>query len=146
MSNFVPDKSVLRGFLVTFFHLKKTAAESYRLLLEAYGEHSPTQKTCERWFARFRNGDFDLEDKKRPGQPKKFEDAELQALLDENSCRTQQELALVLNVDQTTIGKRLHAMRKIQKFGKWVPHQLNEKATQCPNHSMQKTSHRAQKI
>lgn len=139
MSNFVPEKVVLRGSLVTFFHLKKTAAESYRLLVEAYSVHAPTQSTCERWFVRFRNGDFDLEDKERPGQPKKFEDEELQALLDENSCRTQKELALVLNVDQTTIGKRLHAMGKIRKLGKWVPHQLNEnqlnaRITACRKH------------
>ena len=64
--------------------MKKSAAESYRLLVEAYGEHAPTQSTCERWFVRFRNGDFDLEDEERPGQPKKFEDAELQALMDDN--------------------------------------------------------------
>lgn len=93
MSNFVPEKVVLRGSLITFFHLKKNAAESYRLLAEAYGEHAPSKTTCERWFQRFKSGDFDLEDKERPGQSKKFEDTELQALLDENSCRTQQELA-----------------------------------------------------
>ena len=80
MSNFVPEKVVLRGSSITFFHLKKKAAESYRLLVETYGEHAPTQSTCERWFVRFRNGDFDLEDKERPSQPKKFEDGELQAL------------------------------------------------------------------
>jgi len=146
MSNFVPEKVVLRGSLVTFFHLKKSAAESYRLLVEAYGEHAPTQRTCERWFVRFRNGDFDLEDEERPGQPKKFEDAELQTLLDENSCRTQQELASVLNVDQTTIGKRLHAMGKIRKLGKWVPHQLNEnqrnaRITACRKHLAEHKKH-----
>ena len=83
-SNFVQEKDVLRGSLITFFHLKKTAAESYRLLVEAYGEHALTQKTCERWFKRFKSGDFDIKDKERPGQPKKFEDADLQALLDED--------------------------------------------------------------
>lgn len=126
MSNFVPEKVVLRGSLITFFHLKKTAAESYRLLVEAYGEHTPTQKTCERWFARFQSGNFDLEDKERPGQLKKFEDAELQELLDVNPCQTQKELAIELNVDRATISRRLHAMGKIRKLGKWVPHQLSE--------------------
>ena len=71
MSNFVPEKVVLQGSLVTFFHLKKSAAESYRLLVEAYGEHAPTQSTCERWFVRFRNGDFDLEDKRTTRSAKK---------------------------------------------------------------------------
>ena len=41
------------------FRLKKTVAESYRLLREAFGEHSPSQDTCEWWFRRFKSGDFD---------------------------------------------------------------------------------------
>jgi len=32
-----------------------------------------------------------------------------------------------LGVSQTAISMRLHAMRKVQKIGKWVPHELNDK-------------------
>ena len=46
----------IRGALIFCFHFKKTAAESYRLLGEAYSEHVPSQKTCERWFQRFKIG------------------------------------------------------------------------------------------
>ena len=34
----------------------------------------------------FKSGGFGLEDEERPGQPKKFEDEELEALLDEDCC------------------------------------------------------------
>lgn len=37
------------------------------------------------WFRQFKNGDFNVKDKPRSGQPKKFEDEELEALLDEDS-------------------------------------------------------------
>jgi len=47
---------------------------------------------------RSRNNDFDVEDKKRSGAPKKFEDKELEALLHENSCQTLTELAESLGV------------------------------------------------
>jgi len=40
-----------------------------------------------------------------PGQPKKFEDEEVKALLDQDS--SQEELAELLNVDRSTIFKRL---------------------------------------
>ncbi|GBP97031.1 Mariner Mos1 transposase [Eumeta japonica] len=50
----------------------------------------------------------------QPGQPKKFED-ELQGLLDVNSCQTLQELATLLAVDLSTVGKRLKTMGMIQK-------------------------------
>ena len=39
MLNFVLEKDILRGSSLTFIYLKKTAAESYRFLFEAYGEH-----------------------------------------------------------------------------------------------------------
>ncbi|KAG5324822.1 MOS1T transposase, partial [Pseudoatta argentina] len=42
------------------------------------------KKICRDWFRRFKNNDFKLEDKERSGAPKKFEDKELQQLLDED--------------------------------------------------------------
>ena len=50
--------------------MKTTAAESYRWLREAYGEHAPLQDTCERWFRHFKSGNFDFENKERGKQPK----------------------------------------------------------------------------
>ena len=75
-------------------------------------------------FARFKSGDFDLEGQERAGCPKKFEDAELEALLDEDPCQTQEELTLSLEVTQQTISLRLKAMGMIQKQGNWVPYEL----------------------
>jgi len=62
MTKFVPNEEHSRTALIFCFHLKKTAAESYRLLGEAYGELAPSQKPCERWFQRFKIGDFDVAD------------------------------------------------------------------------------------
>ena len=97
----MPTNYDLRKALVFCYHLKKTAAESYRMLVEAYGEHA-LGKT-------------------------QFEDNELQALLDEDDTQTQQELADQPNVSQKAVSIRLTAMRKIQKAGKWVPHEQNER-------------------
>jgi len=44
---------------------------------------------------------------KYSGRPKVYEDAELKALLNEDSCQTQKELALTLGVTQQTISYRL---------------------------------------
>jgi len=49
------------------------------------------------WFKRFKNGDFDIEDRHSGGREKVFKDAELEALLHEDSCQTQKELAGSLN-------------------------------------------------
>ncbi|GFS95170.1 mariner Mos1 transposase [Trichonephila clavipes] len=58
------------------------------------------------------------------GREKVFEDAELEALLDQDSCQTQQELSGSLGVTQQAISKRLKVMGMIQKQGNWVPYEL----------------------
>jgi len=62
-------------------------AEAHRMLVQVYGDTAPTDKSCKEWFRRFKDGDFSVEDKPRSGQPKKFEDKELEALLEEDHRR-----------------------------------------------------------
>ena len=124
MSNIVPEKVFLRGVLLHYFNIKKTAAESHCILAEVYGEHALAERTCQKWFARFKSGHFGLEDEERPGKPKKFEDEELEALIDEYCCQKQGDLAESLGVTQAAISKRLKAAGSIQKQGNWIPHEL----------------------
>ncbi|QQP37022.1 Mariner Mos1 transposase, partial [Caligus rogercresseyi] len=60
MSSFVPTNYDLRTALLFCFHLKKTAAESHRMLLEAFGEHALGKTQCFEWFKRFKSGDLTL--------------------------------------------------------------------------------------
>lgn len=124
MSSFEPNKRHLRELLIYFFNLKKSAAEAHRLLVEAYGEVALSERSCREWFQKFKNGEFDIEDKERSGRPRVYEDAELEALLDQDSCQTQEELALTLGVTQQAISHRLKSLGMIQKQGNWVPYEL----------------------
>ena len=103
MSNFVPEKVFLPGVLLHYFNMKKTAAESHCILVEVYGEHALAEQTCQKCFTRFKCGDFSLKDEEHPGQPKTFEDEELEASLDEDCCQTQEKLAESLGVTQAAI-------------------------------------------
>lgn len=62
------DKLFFRYVLLHYFDFKKNAAEMHRLLSEVYGDETPSkmERTCRVWFERFRNGNFDVRDKKRP--------------------------------------------------------------------------------
>ncbi|KAG5321119.1 MOS1T transposase, partial [Pseudoatta argentina] len=113
MSKFVPNKVYLRGILLHYFIQKKSAAEAHRILVQTYG-----------WFRRFKNNDFQLEDKERSGAPKKFQDKELEQLLDEDPSQTLPELGKILQVDESTVSKRLKGLGMIQKQGHWVPYEL----------------------
>lgn len=127
MSTFVPEKRHLREALLFLFHFKKKAIDAHQMLAEAYGDSAPSIRTCQEWFQRFKSGDFDVNDKDRPGQPKRLHDDEIQALLDMDDSQTQKQLAASLNVTQQAVSLHLHAMGKIQKEGKWVPYKLTER-------------------
>ena len=64
---------------------------------------APTDKSCGEWFRRFKDGDFSVENKPRSGQPKKFEDKELEALLEKDQSQMQEELAKSLGVTQQAV-------------------------------------------
>ena len=124
MSVYESNSRHLREVLIFCFNMKKSAAEAHRMLSNTYGEAAISERTCREWFQRFKNSDFDIEDRLRDGREKVFEDVELEALLEQDSCQNQEKLARSLGVTQQTISKRLKAMGMIQKQGNWVPYEL----------------------
>jgi len=115
MSNFVLTKQHLREVLIFCFNWKKSAAEAYRMLVEVYGDTAPTDKSCRKWFRRFKDGDFSVEDK------------ELEALLEEDQNQMQEELAGSLGVTQQAVSEQLRVIEMIQKQRNWVPYELKPK-------------------
>ncbi|GJQ77299.1 hypothetical protein Trydic_g20720 [Trypoxylus dichotomus] len=77
------------------------------------------------WFQPFKSGDFDDNDKERDGAPKKFQNEELEKLLDIDPYQTLEELSAALSVDRSTFEK--HTMGMVQKAGNLVPHKLKER-------------------
>jgi len=103
--------------------MKISAAEAHRMLSNTYGKTAISERTC-REFQRFKDGDSDIKDRHSGEREKIFKDAELETLLHEDSCQTQEELAESLGVTQQATSKRLKAMGIIQKQGNWVPYGL----------------------
>ena len=64
-----------------------------------------------------------MKDKECPGQPKKFEDINFRILLNQDSTQTLKQWTDALNAAQSIISERLHALRKIQRDGKWNLHE-----------------------
>ncbi|CAH2104427.1 unnamed protein product [Euphydryas editha] len=58
------------------FHKGKSAAEAQRIICATYGDSVVDDSTCRRWFRKFRNGDYNLNDKPRSGRPPTISDEE----------------------------------------------------------------------
>jgi len=64
------EKNVhFRHILLFYFKKGKRAAEAHRKICKIYGNDALTVRICQKWFAKFRSGDFDVSDAPRSGRP-----------------------------------------------------------------------------
>ena len=87
------------------------------MLSSTYSEAALSERMCRKWFQCSKSGDFDVEDQHFDEKEKIFEDSELESLLAEDSCQTQEESSVSLGVTQRVISKCFKAMGMIQKQG-----------------------------
>ena len=91
-----------------------------------YGEGVISKSMARKWFAKFKNGNFDIDNTPCSERLSEFDEDHLKALLKEESHQTSCELAKKINCDQKTILNHLHSMGFAKKLGVWVPHKLSE--------------------
>lgn len=59
------NNDFFRIVLLHYFDLKKKPTHVHKLLKEAYGRSAPSERTCRKWFQRFKSGDCSTKDKER---------------------------------------------------------------------------------
>lgn len=123
---YTPSKEHIRHVLLFEFHKGNTASSAAKTLKDTYGNDVVNEKTCRRWFSRFKKDDFSLKDEPRAGCSKKLNSEQLQAAIDGNPTCTTRELSKTFNVSHMTIYREMKRLGKVSKAGKWVPHELSE--------------------
>ncbi|CAK9826702.1 Histone-lysine N-methyltransferase SETMAR [Anthophora retusa] len=106
------------------FKKGSTTADTVKNICEVYGEHALNLRKCQRWFSKFRKGDFDLSDEPRSGRPTAFNPEALKALIELEPQLTTDEIAERLGSSSSTVHRHLIQLGKVSKLGKWVPHEL----------------------
>ncbi|KAL4478243.1 hypothetical protein ABPG72_016555 [Tetrahymena utriculariae] len=130
----------IRNCMLYEFSQGKNATKAAEQICSVYGEGTVSIRVCQNWFQRFRSGDYNLNDSQRSGRPIELFDQKLEDLLEEDPRQSTRELADQLGFDHTTVGRRLAEMGKVQRIGKWIPHQLSQNnKTQRLNISLQLT-------
>ena len=117
-------KQHFQHLLFFAFHQGQKAAEATWDICMVYGEGAIGESTARKWFAKFKNGNFDIDDMPCSGRPSEFDEDHLKALLKEESCKTSRELTEKRNCNQKTILNHLYSMGFAEKLGVWVPHAL----------------------
>ncbi|XGW09063.1 hypothetical protein V3C99_011401 [Haemonchus contortus] len=103
-----------------------SAKETHAKLVKTYGEDVISYDTCKVWFAKFKKGDFTLEDAPRAGRPRELDLDVLRSTVEEDPYLTTRELGARLGFAFKTIANGLEKLGKTSKLGRWVPHELSD--------------------
>jgi histone-lysine N-methyltransferase SETMAR len=74
-----------------------------------YGEDAVNERTCRKWFARFRVGNFDL-DAPRSGRPVEVNDDQIKILIENNTRYKTRVISEILKISQTAVVEQLHKL------------------------------------
>ena len=86
-----------------------------------------TVRQCQNWFAKFRSGNFDVEDVSRSGRPVEADKDTIKALVDANRRITTREIGERLNLSNSTVYDHLKGLGLTSKLDIWVHfHKKNE--------------------
>ena len=92
-----------------------------------YGEGAVTDGTWQKWFAKFREGDFSLADAPRLGRPVEVDSDQIKTLIENNQCYTTRETADILKIPKSSAENHLHQLGYVHRFDVRAPHKLSEK-------------------
>ena len=86
-------KQHFQHLLFFAFSCGQKAAEAARDICMVYGKGVIGKSTARKQFAKFKNGNFDIDDMPHSRRPSEFYEDHLEALLKEESHQTSRELA-----------------------------------------------------
>ena len=78
-------KQHFQHLLFFAFYRGQKAAEAAQDICMVYGEGAIGEPMARKWFAKFKNGNFDINDTPCSRRPSKFDEDQLKALLKEES-------------------------------------------------------------
>ncbi|VDP48192.1 unnamed protein product [Heligmosomoides polygyrus] len=124
------SKEYIRGLLLYDFKFGESAAASCLRINGAFGEGTVFDRTARDWFARFREGELNLQESIRSGRESDVDNDRMQQLVESDPWRSTRELAQNLGVHYATIARHIHQLGKVHKLAQWVPHDLTERGRQ----------------
>lgn len=106
------------------FGLGHSAKESTDNICLVKGPDAVSYVTARRWFARFRQGNFNVEDEPIVGRPLTVNDDELLKAVEADPRLTTRDLSVMFSCSNATISNRLHELGLKWIYGIWKPHVL----------------------
>ena len=121
------EKQHFWHIMLYYFKRGKNAAETQNKICAVYGEGAVTDRMDQKWFVKFRAGDFSLEDAPWSGRPVEVHSDQMETLVENSQRYTTQETASILKISISSVENHLHQLGYVNRFDVWVPHKLSKK-------------------
>ncbi|CAF1574535.1 unnamed protein product, partial [Didymodactylos carnosus] len=102
----------IRVLLLYEFFLGHKATEATNNICRTMGQDIISTRTAQRWFSRFDNGDFELDDSPRSGRPTEIDLDQLKQLIEDDPRLATRCVAKQLGCSHTTIETHLNELGK----------------------------------
>ena len=112
--------------MLYYFKKSKNATETHKKICAVYGEGAVTDQTCQKWFAKFRAGDFSLDDAPWSGRPVEVDNDQIETIIENNQHYTMRDSRHTQNI-QISDKNLLHQLGYVNNFDIWALHKLSEK-------------------
>lgn len=117
-----------RHLMLFYFRRGRKAVQTAKKICAVYGDCAIAKRsTVRKWFARFRSGNFDLEDRERSGRPAVVDDDQIETLIKNNPGHSTRDIAEVLHISHMSVVRHLKTLGYVNRYDVWVPHNLTEK-------------------
>ena len=120
-------KQHFQHIMLYYFKKGKNTTETQKKICAVYREGAVTDWTCQKWFAKFRVGDFSLDDAPRSSRSVEVDSDQIETLTEKNQHYTMREIANILKISKSSVENHLHQLGYVNHFDVWVPHKLSKK-------------------
>ena len=119
-----------RHIMVYHFKKGRNATQTAQKICGVYGSDAVTERVVQKWFARFRSGDFCVQDQPRSGRPGTVDAELIVAAVDSNPHLTVAEIQAVLGVSHGSVVTHLRKAGYVNRASLWLPHLLTDATLQ----------------
>ena len=102
------------------------ATAATKKVCKVEGDNVVSNRTAQNWFKRFNEGDIDLGDNARSGRPTTVDSEAIREAVETNPSISTRRLSTELDIPQTSIVRHLHALGKVNRRCREVPHELTQ--------------------
>ena len=120
-------KQHFQPIMLYYFKKGKNATETQRKICAVCGEGAVTDRTRQKWFAKFRAGDLSLDDTPWAGGPVGVDSGQIETLIENNQCYTTWKIADILKITKSSAENHSHQLGYVNRFDVRVPHKLSGK-------------------